>query len=307
METIPATIEEKKIIPIRLSHSTLEVFDSCERKFQLEKLLITDSTREENEHTIFGKAFGVGVADYLVHQDSERALYLAWMEYFPEIESDKKNIPILIKALLCAFPELDNILGDYEVLTFNGKPAVELSFRINVNPMYYYVGYIDVVLRNRYDGTCVVMDAKSTGLQLLDLDPMYQNSGQCLSYSIALDKIVGETLSSYGVAYFVAQLGKDMKVQIKPLVYRKTLLDRLNWFVTLGGDVKRLELAEEIGFYPRRGSSCLTFNRPCRYFGICTLSAADIPREREPDEIEYDFTFDLDELIDDHLLRINGS
>lgn len=292
--------------PIRLSHSTLDVMNRCERLFQLEKLLVTDSTRDESADLSLGSAYGVGVADYLVHQDPNRALYQTWLAYWPELETDKKSVPHVIAAMLKSFSVLDTLLRDYEVLTFNGKPAVELSFRVNITPRYYYVGYIDAVLRHRYDKTCLAIDAKTTGLQLLDLSPVYQNSGQVLSYSIALDKIVGEKMSNYAIGYFVAQLGKNFKIDIHPLVYRKTLLDRLNWFITLGGDIKRLELAEEIGFYPRRGGSCLKYNRPCKHFGTCNLSSQDIPRVIPVDDIEYDFTFELDDLINDHLERINS-
>lgn len=292
--------------PIRLSHSTLELFNRCERLFQIEKLLATDSEREESADTVFGTAYGVGVASYLVHQDQDRALYEAWLSYWPELENDKKNHATLVACMRKSFPVLDTMLRDYEVLHFNGKPAVELSFRVNITPRYYYVGYIDVVLRNRFDGTCVVFDAKSTGLQLHDLDPVYKNSGQCLGYSIALDKIVGEKLAEYSVGYFVAQIGKNYDINIKPLVYPKTLLDRLNWFLGLGSDIRRLELAEEVGFYPRRGGNCLKYNRPCRHFGVCHMSSLDVPRDIPPDENVYDFSFDLDDLIDDHLKRINS-
>lgn len=295
----------ENFVPIRLSHSTLELFDRCERLFQLDKLLVTDSVRDESADLSLGTAFGVGVADYLVDQNPEQALYRAWLAYWPEIETDKKSIPHLTALLNKSFPYLDTMLRDYEVLHFNGKPAVELSFRVNINSHYYYVGYMDVVLRNRHDGTAVVVDAKSTALQLLDLSPVYQNSGQGLSYSIVLDRIMGEKLSNYAVGYFVGQLGKDFKIEIKPLIFSKTLLDRLNWFIQLGMDIKRLEFAEEMGFYPRRGGACLKYNRPCKHFGTCTLSAMDIPRNREVDNIEYDFVFDLEELIDDHIARIN--
>ena len=132
-----------KVIPIRLSHSTLETFNRCERLFQLEKLLATDSVREESEHLSLGSAFGVGVASYLVHQDKVKALYDTWLAYWPEIETDKKSVPHVILAMEKSFPVLDTLLRDYEVLTFNGKPAVELSFRINVTEKYYFVGYID--------------------------------------------------------------------------------------------------------------------------------------------------------------------
>lgn len=299
-------VMETKAEPIRLSHSTLDLFNTCERKFQLEKLLITDSVREDSPDTVLGTAYGAAVAHYLVNQDKDAALHHGWLAYWPELENDKKSVPHYVNAFERSLHKLDKLLDDYEVAFFKGKPATELSFRIDVSPEYYYVGYVDVVLKNRFDNTYFATDAKTTGLNLLDLSPVYQNSSQVLSYSIVLDAVVGSELAHYGCGYFVAQLKKDYEVEVHPLFFRKTLLDRLNWFITLGGDIKRLELAEELGFYPRRGGACLKYNRQCKFFGICTLSSQDIPRKREVDTIEYDFTFDLDTLIDDHLRRINS-
>lgn len=295
-----------KVIPIRLSHSTLQTFHRCERLFQLEKLLATDTVREESADLSFGSGFDAGVAEYFVSQDKDKALYAAWMAYWPEIETEKKNVDILTSAMIAAFPAMDNMLRDYEVASFNGKLGTQLSFRVNINENYYFVGYADVVLRNRWTGVYSVMDAKSTGLQLHDLNPLYQNSEQALGYSILLDQAVGEEQNSYEVCYFVAQVPKSPhNIVIHPLVYEKTLLDRLNWCLALGSDIRRLELAEEIGFYPRRGGSCLKYNRPCRQFGVCTLSSMDVPRIREEDTTEYDFVFELDELINSLLERIN--
>jgi len=295
---------DKKVIPLRLSHSTLETLHTCERKLQLDKLLVTEIEREETEHTAFGKAFGAGVATYLVTQDANRAMFELWLAYMPEIETDKKSMARCVAALEVAIPRLDTILMDYEIVSFQGKPAVELSFRIDITDAYYFVGYIDAVLRNRYTGKHVVFEVKTTGLQLLDLSPLYQNSGQALGYSIALDRIVGRKLSSYGVLYFVAQLPRDFVPKIQIFEWDKTLSDRLNWFISLGLDVKHLTEMAELGVYPKRGSSCLQFNKPCKYFGVCALHSMDVPKEIEEDVIDYQFVYNLDDLVQDHLERI---
>jgi hypothetical protein len=294
-----------KIIPIRLSHSSLETLHTCERKWQLEKLLVDPAVREENEHTVFGRAYGAGVATYLTTQDQDQALFQAWLTYWPELESEKKSIPMCMAALMSAFSKLDDLLMDYEVAEFNGKPAVELSFRLDINAEYYFVGHIDVVLRHRVSGTYSVWDAKSTGLNLHDLSPLYQNSGQVLGYSVALDRIVGEALSNYSVGFIVAQIdARSLKSKTHILTYDKTLIDRLKWFMTLGLDAKRLKEMADLGHYPMRGHSCLTFNRPCRYFGTCHFHSLDMERQREEDTIDYDFRYDLNDLIEDHLSRM---
>lgn len=232
------------------------------------------------------------------------ALYQAWLSYWPELETDKKNQARCFMALIAAFSALDNLLVDYEVVEFDGKPAVELSFRLDINKGYYFVGYIDTVIRNRWSGQHYIFEVKTTGLAIHDLAPLYQNSGQALGYSIALDRVVGEAQSSYGVIYFVAQMAKAFRAEIHVLTYEKSLLDRLNWFVSLGLDVKRLEQMAELNVYPKRGKSCLMYNRPCKYFGVCGLQGFDRPKVIEEDLIEYDFVYDLDSLIQDHLERL---
>jgi hypothetical protein len=89
------------------------------------------------------------------------------------------------------------------------------------------------------------------------------------------------------------------------MVYDKTLLDRLNWFMTLGLDVKHLEEMEELGIYPRRGDACLHFMRPCTHFGVCNLYGLDEPKKPVKDTITYQFQYDLQELITDHINRLS--
>lgn len=293
-----------KIIPIRLSDSALTQLGVCERMFQLDRLLKTTVEREDTEHTVFGKAYGAGIASYLVSGDTDMALYQAWLSYYPELETDKKNQARCFAALITAFPRMDSIMEEYEVVTFNGKPAVELSFRINISEHYYFVGYIDVVLRNKFTGVAFIGEVKTTGLQFLDLDPAYKNSGQALGYSIVLDRIVGQKQSSYGVLYLVAQLGREFKAKHHILPYDKTLLDRLNWFLTLGQDVQRLNVMRELDVYPTRGKNCIQFMRPCKFFGVCGLKSFDVLKERQEDTVAYDFTYELEDLVSEHIERV---
>lgn len=291
---------------IRLSYSSLELLHSCERKFQLIKLLQNDEPKEDSEHFSFGHAFGTGVATYLATQDATLALYAAWKAYWPIVETDKKDQVQALALLQASFAHLDTLLLEYEVVSFQGKPATELSFRLNIDDNFYFVGYVDVVLRHRFTDQFVVLEIKHTSLSLLDLSPMYENSGQALGYSIVLDRIVGEPQSSYGIIYFVGQMGRTaFDYKFHTLIFNKTVLDRLNWFMTLGLDIRHLEEMSGMGIYPKRGSSCLSFMKPCRYFGTCGLHSFDRPKEEEEDLIDYQFVYQLNELIQDHLVRVN--
>lgn len=297
---------------IRLSHSALNTFLTCERKFQLDKLLEGDYS-EESPSLSFGKGFGAGVASYLLHQDVDRAVMDGYLAYYPVLEDAKKNEIVLVNLLLNTVSKLDDLLYDWEVAYFQGKPAIELSFRLNnlaqsSEHEIYFVGYVDVVLKNRWSGRYAILENKTTSINLYDISPLYKNSGQALGYSIVLDRIAGKEHSEYDVIYLIGQLNTKsaeslFSPKIHVLTYPKTLQDRLNWFIALGMDVHRLEKMLELNVFPYRGNNCLQYMKPCPHFGTCTLTNLDRYKEQEEDEIEYQFVYDLEELIQDHLQR----
>ncbi len=296
---------------IRLSHSALEVLLTCERKFQLDRLLEGAPDKRDYPATVLGKAFGAGVQSYMIYEDIDRAIFDCYLAYYPIEEDDKRTEEVAMNLLMAAIPHLDNLLMDWEVPAFNKKPAAELSFRLNIDPLFYFVGYIDLILQNKWTGKAAVMEIKTTGLHLHDLSPLYQNSGQALGYSIVLDKIMGEKKSEYDVLYLVGQLGagNGFSPKLSTLPYPKTLVDRFNWFIALGMDVKRLHEMLENNIFPMRGGACLQYMRGCPHLGTCSLHGLDsykegILSEEDTDSIIYDFNYQLDEVIQDHLDRL---
>lgn len=290
---------------IRLSYSALNTLHTCERMFQLDRLLVTDREKEDFPSTVLGRAYGTAVQSYLLHQDQDKALFDGYLAYWPILEEEKRNEEVFCSLFMTTVPQLDLILQDYEVATFRDKKAVELSFCLHINADFYYVGYIDVVLKNIYTDRYAVLEIKHTTAQLLDLSPMYQNSGQALGYSIVLDEIVGEDQGEYDLLYVVGQVGKNpFNSKAQSFTFPKTLLDRFNWFISLGMDTEHLSSMIDNNVFPMRGSNCLQYMRPCKHFGTCQLHALDVWKEREDDLIEYDFTYNLDDLITNHIGRL---
>lgn len=297
---------------IRLSHTAMEKFLECERKFQLDRLLESIRDPTASEHFAFGHAYEAGCVSYILNKDKDLAIWACYMAYFGMEgdliaipETQVKNEMTAMNLVIASFPHLDSLLEDWEVAIFQSRPATQLSFKVDIDETFYYVGYIDIVLRNRYTGRYAVMDFKTTGLSLLNLEPLYQNSAQLVGYSISLDFIVGKDCAEYDVLYFVGQLmkGKEWMPKITPLVFEKTLKDRLNFFITLGMDTKRLAEMLELGIFPQRGSTCLKYNKPCYHFGTCGLHSLDKLKAEEEDRTEYQFSFTLDEVIKDHMER----
>lgn len=294
--------------PYRLSESTLNLFNACERKFQLIRMLNTGSSEyTSSPATVRGNALGAGVQMYLLTGDMDRALAAAWLAYWPDLENRPElSCARTLNNLRAAQAQLDAIRERYEVAVFDGKPAIELSFRLDTHTRWYDVGYIDVVMWDKKLKMFVVFELKTTGYNMLDLRPLYKNSSQALGYSIVLDKIAGSEQNRFGVVYLVI---RDKRSDPVPDVYLfefpKTLTDRLRWFVTLGLDIERLERLSALGIFPMRGNSCVRFNRPCQFFGSCHMTSwDDDPRTVPPDTIEYQFRYNLQELIDSHLARV---
>lgn len=296
----------------RLSHSTLELKHRCERLFQIKRLLASnkEDLRYEDEsgqeHLAFGHAFGAGVQSYLVNQDAEQAIFEGWLAYWPEVESDKKNQPRLISVLRRAFTKLDNLLLEWKI---EERSDIEKGYALAMGDPYYFVGYIDAVLRNRFTGRKAVLECKTTGLELTNLAPLYANSGQAVGYSILLEKDFKQGVSEFDCIYLVGQLKRNqVEDTIHVMTFAKTKKDRLNWFLSLALEEESLRRMAELNFYPQRGDACLKYNKPCSEFGTCGLSALDFPaKETEKEKAEREAkeegltVFSLEELINDHL------
>lgn len=295
---------------IRLSHSTLDTLYKCERKFEIDKLLTIGAEEEDSVHFSFGHAYGTFVATYLLTQSYNVALLEGWLAYWPIIETDKKNEATFIELAERSLPVLDELLLSWEVASFaNGEPAIELSFRIDVDSVFYYVGYMDVVLKHKSTGHYAVLDAKTTGLQLTDIEPLYKFSGQTIGYSIALDAIAGAELSEYQTMYCVGRIGRDPwgeGTRCELHEFDKRIVDRLHWFIGLMQDCQRMHLAMQLGHFQKRHNGCIVFNKTCRHYGVCHMTGSDKVRKFEKDEIEYQFRFKLEDVVQDLIVRAHG-
>jgi len=298
--------------PHQLSYSLLGDFHECERKFQLNRLLLNPSIHEREERSwhLRGTAYGAGVQTYILTGDLTLSKFITWLAYYPEIE-DLDRVPTIsqgrtINNIDLSQDKLDQIRNRYEVAIFNGKPAIELKFKVIIDKNWFYTGHIDIVLFDKELKIYTVLEVKTTLYKMADLRPMYQNSAQALGYSIILDKIVGAEQNQFGTLYLVCRdkNNKDFIPDIEIFPFGKTIIDRLKWFYTLGMDVERLNKMNELGLFPMRGHSCIKFGKVCTHFGFCSTSAGDIQKQDQEDKQDYDFVFNLQDIIDDHLRRL---
>lgn len=285
---------------IRLSYSTLTLLHRCERLFQLEKLLKAPA-EEPTPAAVLGTAYSCGIQEYLRTRDKNKAEYALFQAYEPCEDATKgRTLEHALSALMTSYPVLDEYFQDWIIPTFQGRPAIELSFRININENYYYVGYVDLVLYNTKTETYAVGEIKTTSLRLYDLSPAYQNSEQTTGYSLVLQEIAKEQ-HNFEVFYIVGQLHLNHQHKIHVMQFQKTRLILLNWLISLALDIQRLELMQQHNVFPMRGASCLQYMRPCKHFGTCHLRRFDEEEKEQKEEKEYAFEFDLNTLIQHYL------
>lgn len=302
---------------IRLSASTIGLMQGCERRFQKTKLLHNPRARDESAAMSFGKGYGAAAQLYMimrteghsVDEATDSAIWELFKNYVPLLEDDRRYLERAIYTLQRAVPFHERMLMEWEIASFNGRYASELSFKLEINETYYFVGYLDLALKHRKSGRYAVTDYKTTSLTATDLSPVYKFSDQVLGYSIILDAIVGAELGEFDTNYWVAQLPSRGKASMyepifHDLSFPKNLKDRFEWFLKLYLDVTRFETLAELDTYPKRGSNCMSFNKVCPFFNECQFTNTDRPAIYTPDTIEYDFTYHIDEIFESHRRRL---
>jgi len=301
----------------RLSYSGATTLHGCPRKFQLQRLRakVSNPNDWKTELTFqFGHSVGDAVADTLEGKTQNEVLFKMFKEWKGDIlEYNPKQEKSLAHAVYAmrkfwALQE-EGFFQDYELVYFNGRPAIELSFRITFPGNFTLRGYVDLVVRNKITGEYVIVENKTSSGKYLNT-AAFKNSAQAIGYSVVLDKIV-PGLTSYTVEYLVwmTQLGKWENFS-----FPKTYTQRALWIRDRMWDnmcIERLIQEEgSYGIWPMQGEHCTTFGKVCEYMDTCHLSTEgqfiplkQIHMEEELDRYgkDYDFSFTIEDLLENSL------
>lgn len=276
-ETPPVQLSEIDIRLKRLSYSSSLTLHTCPRKYQLYKLGV-EIVEDDNVTLAFGHAVGTGIQSTIQGKPHEQVvmdMFLAWdADLMLENTKDKKSFWNAVFAIE-RFNAIKNLtlLKDYELAYFehNGelKPAVELSFRVNLPDGFSYIGFVDLVLRHKVTGEFMVLELKTTKFREID-EAIYKNSAQALGYSVILDHLAPHA-SDYKVMYLVY---KSTSREIEPFFFNKSFTQRALWLRQLLLDVELIRTYDEISIFPMYGESCFNYFRRCEYYGICHMETS---------------------------------
>lgn len=278
---------------IRLSHSTLETFKSCPRKFEFSKLY-NNPKYEESTATRCGTALHEGFQEYLISRNVESAIW-KMMQSYPW---EHGISPMKDRSAESCYATLMEMINKFDVNRYelayvqdadgNNIPCIELPFRINFKrfdsvaigglngeasryiPMYY-VGYIDLIVYDKELQEFLVIDIKTTTDSSEDPSAKYEYSSQCVPYSLMLNQILGLPVGSLRVGYFVANISTtDPKARL--YTYFKTEDDLSDWAYEMEFNLTSLREYINCSMFPRYGGySCVAYKHKCKYFDLCKL------------------------------------
>lgn len=297
------------------SFSTGENLQSCERKYSRKKLELNNDfqsgieTVRSNIHFAFGRAIETGIQSTFLGKSKARIfwdMFNAWDLIPLTIEDVKANKSFALACIaIDQFQYIkNNIFAGWEIAMFNGKPAVELAMCIDLENGYYYVGHADIILWHPVLRRYKVLEIKTTGNKTLH-EAMYKNSSQATGYSIFVDSIAkdAEASATFEVYYLVfpTAIGHWNLYE-----FTKSRSARAEWINTLLFDIQRINLSRQTGIWPKRGSACFDWYRPCEYFDRCDLDASSfnptgefaVIGEEEINQHDFDFKFKLSEVLE---------
>ena len=299
---------------LNLSYSSLLTLHSCPRKFQLQKLGSVKETQESQSDSVtfsYGHCVGEGIQLALEGHSLEHIYWRLFLQWKPELFADNPKQNKSFATAIFAVQKFiamrsEGYLDGYSLVTYQNKPACELSFIIHLPGGYKYRGFVDAVLQHVESGKVVVLECKTSSATTLN-PATYKNSAQAIGYSIVLDAIF-PALSSYEVIYLVYS---TKEYSYEQLVFAKSYAQRARWIKELVLDVELIGSYESNDLYPLHGESCYSYFRECEYMNLCQMSTdklaltltADALSIIEKTNSDYQIHITLSDLIHSQLAK----
>jgi hypothetical protein len=270
------------------SYSKLGNLHACPRKYKLLQLdAISAQERVPNIDFATGHAVGAGFQEYFATRDLDKALWQCFLSWNADLLTEpaprkKKCYPLAHLAVEQAAHFLDNSeLEDYEIAILpSGRPAVEVSFAIDCENGFIHRGHIDLIARNKVTGKIAVLEVKTSGFKGINA-ALYYNSEQALGYSVVVDALF-PGLGEFEVYYIIYSI-PDEAWNILPIT--KPISAKAEFLSTLLLDHATISTYNKLNFFPKRGSACYAFARPCQYLMQCNTIPATVETTLSMEEL----------------------
>jgi hypothetical protein len=285
---------------LRLSYSSLNVFASCARKLEFDKLYPKPKrVFDDNYAADVGSALHAGYQNYLTTHDRDESVW-AFMRAFPfadewNQENDYRSAEAALATLEEMFESIKmleyelarirrpNTVAEAEAGLTGGVvvPAIEVPFEIRfpgleIKPCpalpegadLSVIGYIDAIMQNLMTGMYRTLDIKTSRMKLLDATGKFKYDAQQVPYGIVVDHIAQGQVESFEVLYLDCYIDLlEPAVQLYPFI--KTRHDLQDWATNKLIQFRQIAGYAESDYFPRTDGGCLFYNKPCRYLEPC--------------------------------------
>lgn len=303
------------------TYSTIETLHSCPRKFAKQKMEanyradFTDFQEFRSNVTFaFGHAVGAGVAVYDKTRSIDEAIWAVFLAWDVDLLAEEKK---LTNKAGKSFAEAcwaiyayeawynESFMSEFEVV------GIESTIAVDMEDGHFYSGHVDELLKSTVTGSYLVKENKTDGSVTVD-PAKYSNSDQALSYSIVIDMLGA---NSYTVLYTIYSAPEQRWLHFE---FVKPVDLKADWIQDQLLINQQVEAYAELDFFPKRGGSCMKFNRRCEFYETCDNNFTNVyghefkelPRIQSIDDIDalehVDFRTTLTEIVARQKEKIHG-
>ena len=267
---------------LRVSYSSLNLFDSCPRKFEFNKLFPRRARDYDTFAADVGTCLHKGYQNYLVTRDENAALW-ALMESYPydgawNQDNDFRSIQACVVTLEEMIESTD--MKEWRVAEIKKPdgvivPAIEVPFELRMNGIVLpdgrgiaVTGFADAFLRHLMTPKFRTLDIKTHRRTLKDATAKYKFDNQQTPYGIMLEHIQGNAIDEFEVMYLDSYVDLA-EPYVEAYTFDKDQVAIQEWLMNTVLKCQRIQQFMEMDYFPRTDGGCLAFNKPCFFLTVC--------------------------------------
>ena len=281
-------------IQYAIDSTSLGLLKECPKKYYY-TIICGWQPKDESIHLRFGQEYHSAVQDYEVLRaqglsfeeasaETMRQLLLRITTWDPDPTAKayaNKNKDQLLHLVVCYLDEFGRNDPCKTHILENGKPAVELSFRFEIDiapnasrdQPYLLCGHLDRVVD--FGGDLFVLDHKTTALTPSDYYfAQWSPNNQMTLYSFAGKVVMDSPVKGVIVEAAHVTIDKPMTFLRRPTYRSDEIIDE--WLEDLEYHLNAAEAFAEAGNWPRNDTACGNYGG-CRFREVCSRS----PQVRE--------------------------
>jgi hypothetical protein len=278
-------IDERSGKPIvELSHSGLNTFNSCPKKFAFRKMIVNfGQDYGESISASVGTAMHEGIQTYMKTRNLGAAIEAVALAHPIDLGEGGKASEYGLEASIWTLEHIINEseLPAYGLVTFirDGKevPAVEIAFMVEIEfPLLVFQlrGFVDLIVQNPASGLLMPIDVKTTTVRGAEhMAAKYQWDWQVTSYGIPLNILLGNEGNFETGIFGVIMSDRAPAVQFPRYMRTQHDIDAYNYYLL--DNCRRIEQYYRDNIFPRNPSGCVAFNRVCPYHAQCAVSGLE--------------------------------